>query len=561
MKRERIRQARLDDARAQVSETEAKLATVDAAIVKFENERWELQKQLQAYSEELRSIEAEFASPAKEMPMLPVESRMLSWIRRHDAVAGVFCNVMLRINREGAQRFVDNMWSLWQAAEALHPLNGSEDIDPSTTSMTSLYHLTHNVQLVTAQKQPLIAAKSPYGHVSQRWLLSFEAMARQLKDEHATMFEEHGVQASAFKKLVGVLCQGLDKPSLRAVQPARQKPPLFGLSKDSSTVPDELDEYRGAWAVLPLVWLPLALYVRSTTHLYEMLDRLHHMQLLSLESASGPNAEDELRNVLDRDQRRYSYLVFAITAALQTIVLAKHELGRKFPFPLLASSPPDPAKSQVNGYPMSWDDSWFSAMPIFRGIWVGAEVDEERAVCAYSFQSFSRKIEGAAQVLSFYASVEGSPVARLAAKHKHVLILVARQLYASSDCYALPVQLVDGPRAEKSELEVLLPPFVRYEFDDEMSLTSADFDSEGPLRQAQTKLRMLREKWDGFVLPPLLMSMLRRDAASVNDEFPEIREIRPFVSLRFVTRICLAEPMRRLFSGPATRLYDFGSSQ
>merc|ERR1719247_525716 len=133
------------------------------------------------------------------------------------------------------------------------------------------------------------------------------------------MFEEHGVQASAFKKLVGVLCQGLDKPSLRAVQPSRQKPPLFGLSKDSSTVPDELDEYRGAWAVLPLVWLPLALYVRSTTHLYEMLDRLHRMTKLQA-AGTKHDAQNELRALLDSDERRYSYLVFAITAALQTIV-------------------------------------------------------------------------------------------------------------------------------------------------------------------------------------------------------------------------------------------------
>jgi hypothetical protein len=287
-----------------------------------------------------------------------------------------------------------------------------------------------------------------------------------------------------------------------------------------------------------------------------MLDRMHRLQQRRPTSpASQATAEKAVRAILDRDQRRYSYLVFAITAALQTLILAKAELGRSFPFSLLASSPPDPGKQLTNGYPMNNELSWKDAKPIFRGVWVPAEIDEERTMYQYSFQSFSQQVAGVAQVLSFYASVEGSPCAKLAAKHKHVLMLVARQRYVSDECFALPVQLVDGPRAEKSELEVLLPPFARYEFDEELALTSADFDSDGPSVQARRKLALLKERWRGFELPPLLRSMLQREA--VSDEFPEISALRPFVTVRFITKVTLAESMNKLFVDEDKRLYDF----
>jgi hypothetical protein len=249
-------------------------------------------------------------------------------------------------------------------------------------------------------------------------------------------------------------------------------------------------------------------------------------------------------------------LVFAITGALQTLLMAKQELGRRFPYPLLGSSPPDPGKTQINGYPMDWADSWAAMQPIFRGIWIGDQVDEERAMFQYSFQSFSRQIEGAAQVLSFYASVEGSPTAKLAQKKKHVLVIIARQKYTSDGCFAIPVQFMDGPRADKSELEVLLPPFAQYEFDDDLALTSADFGEDGPSSKAQKRLAQLRSSWDGFEIPPLLMSMLRREG--VSDEFLEISTLRPFVTVRFVKKISFAESMSNLLTSPDTQLYDFG---
>lgn len=567
-KRTSMNQARLDHARAQVKRAEEKFAAADAALAKMQKDHDEAREELERSNLELNTIEGDLARYNMKIPAstpssdgdAPEVLHRASWEQRHERVANNFCKVLLRIKQEGARRFQDSMWSLWQAAEALDPLTGGEDIDPSTNALQSYYHVVAEIQPMSARKRPISQVQSPYGHVSQRWLLSFEAMARQLKDEHALIFEENGAQATALKRMVSGLSNVLDNPGVRGMRSRNHasKMPVFGLSRDTTAVPSELDQFQSAWAVLPLVWLPMSLYVRSTTHLYEMLDRLHAMCKLPAASSQGAKAEDELRSVLDRDQRRYSYLVYAITAALQTVILAKAELGKRFPYPLLASSPPDPGKAQKNGYPFAWCDSWSSVQPIFRGIWIGDQVDEERAMCQYSFQSFSRQVDGVAQVLSFYASVADSPTAKLANKHKHVLILVARQRYMSEECFALPVQLVDGPRAEKSELEVLLPPFVRYEFDDELTISSADFDGSCATSTASSKLKELRARWRGFELPALLLSLLKRE--EVTDEFPEIRTLRPFVTVRFISKVTLADPMQKLFSGSGSCLYNFGDA-
>eukprot|EP00927_Polykrikos_kofoidii_P036785 TRINITY_DN31038_c0_g1_i1.p1 TRINITY_DN31038_c0_g1~~TRINITY_DN31038_c0_g1_i1.p1 ORF type:complete len:550 (+),score=73.50 TRINITY_DN31038_c0_g1_i1:91-1650(+) len=493
------------------------------------------------------------------------------WRQRHFVAASNFCELMLRIRSEGAQQFQDGMWGLWQAAEALHPYNvGDQDVDPSTEALHSGYHfVADDILVMTKRKCPMSVAQSPYGAVSQRWLLSFEAMARQIRDEHARILADGGSQARALKTIVAALGKPLDGPGPRAIlsrgcvssfRRAAVMQPL-GLSK--STVA-EFTEYRdvaGAWGVLPLVWLPLALYVRSTTHLYEMLARLHAVVPFGNDRALHPppsfeDGPEELRAKLDRDQRRYSYLVFSITAALQALLFAKADLGGRFPWGLLVSSPPDPAQQQPNGYPMDCSAVLGCAdSAIFRGVWIGDEVDEERAKFQYSFQSFSRKMAGVAQVLCFYASVDDSPTARLAADSRHILVLVARSEFWRSNCFALPVQLLDGPREHSSELEVLLPPYVQYEFEDDLSVSSADFGASGPLPEAAEKLECLDTRWKGFELPQLLVSMLQRK--SVPRTFPEICALKPFVSVRFVRRIVLVKPLYDLFTNPECRLHDF----
>merc|ERR1711908_121550 len=133
---------------------------------------------------------------------------------------------------------------------------------------------------------------------------------------------------------------------------------------------------------------------------------------------------------------------------------------------------------------------------VFRGIWVGATVDEERAAFQRSFQSFSRKFLGVCRVLAFYADVTGSDTRALAEEHRHVLIYVVRVKWATDA--ALPVQAFDGPNAPgDGEFEVLLPPAVWYEFED-ISLHSSEYGESA----WATKLGELRSRWPGFVPPP-----------------------------------------------------------
>mmetsp|Transcript_38332 Transcript_38332/g.68154 ORF Transcript_38332/g.68154 Transcript_38332/m.68154 type:complete len:443 (+) Transcript_38332:1-1329(+) len=419
-------------------------------------------------------------------------------------------------------------------------------------------------------------SKKPYEAVSQRWLLSFEAMARQLREEHTGILTERDGQAAAFFVLVKALGVRLDRPGPRSIR-AHTRSGMrssvacsvlkfavtpFGLSRAVSDPDSELQEVPGAWAVLPLVCLPLAFYVRSTTHLYEMLERLQSRAPDVYQNIELPryrrNAKkgaNRLRKLLDRDERQYSYLVFAIVAALQTLFLARNDMNGRFPLALLASSPPDPAGLQRNGYPMLSRGDWKETQFIFRGVWIAAEVDEERARFQYSFQSFSREVSGMTRVLSFYAGISGCHAARTAAEHKHILVLIARVRWSEDGCLAMPVQLFDGPRESSSETEVLLPPYVRYELEDDLALSSSDFGDDGPSQQARSKLARLQKMWPGFKLPRLLQQMLQRQL--ISEEFPEISALRPFVSVRFVRSMTLPEPLSSLFVAPATHLYDF----
>jgi len=513
---------------------------------------------------------------------------MLRWRARHDDCAADFVAMLMRIRKEGAQRFQVGFWGLWQAAEALEPVteeqtltirssvmdNGHPQVDPQTSALHSGFHLAADLVPVVVKVDKKNALQNctvrPYEAVSERWLLSFEAMARLLQDEHAAILESRSTfdQAEAYRRLVSVLSAPLASPlsSMQKLCPngspfSIQVCPL-GLSRAVLAPHAVFVDWAGAGAVLPFVWLPLAMYVRSTTHLYVMLERMQYV--IHQERHRAQNCESEprkadanrIRAILDQDIRSYSYLVFAVTGALQALHLAKGQLRWRFPWSLMASSPPHAGKKQRNGYPMlnHWD--FPESQLIFRGIWVdGDKVDEERARFQYSFQSFSREVIGMARVLSFYAGIEGSSSSRIAKMHGHLLILVARVKWNDRHCCALPVQLLEGPTERGSELEVLVPPYAWYELEEDLSMTSADFPCSGPSELCAEKLVELKKRWGGFHLPEMLLQMMTR--APMPEEFPEINAIRPFVSLRFVKQICLPEVVGELLVEEKSRLYDF----
>uniref|UniRef100_A0A7S4QMX8 Uncharacterized protein n=1 Tax=Alexandrium monilatum TaxID=311494 RepID=A0A7S4QMX8_9DINO len=453
------------------------------------------------------------ASGYSKMKSLPSGPR--AWGDRHSAAAADFRELLLRIRREGAQRFQEEMIGLWRAADRAQ---GS--------------------------------SQSPFGRIANKTLLSFSGMAEALCRDAAGVIEEDGMQAEVLQDLVGAAIGLLDKPALTPISRL-----LLGVQ------PEQLDAWPfdahgGSLTVLLLVWLPLAFYVRNTVHLYEMLERLQlrapHMEG-AFQADAGMDGAEALRAMLNRDDRHYAYLLFAVVAALQTLRLAGERLGRRGALALLGSSPPG---NCVNGYPMGDPGEWPDSQLLFRGIWVGPEVDEERARFQYSFQSFSRDLVGMATVLSFYAGVGGSTAQRIASTHRRVLIFVVRAWWFQEDCLALPVQFFDGPQQFDSEREVLLPPYVQYRLEDDLSLCSDDFPLGVPSKSAVEKLEKLERRWPGFTVPDLLVRMLQRESPP---EFAGLlyQHMQPFISVRFIHKAVLPAPLRPLFRDPSLRLYDF----
>jgi len=81
--------------------------------------------------------------------------------------------------------------------------------------------------------------------------------------------------------------------------------------------------------------------VRNTMHLYEMLERLQlrapHMEGAFQVDAAADGVE-ALRAMLNRDERHYAYLAYAVMAALQTMRFACEDLGWRDPVALLATA-------------------------------------------------------------------------------------------------------------------------------------------------------------------------------------------------------------------------------
>mmetsp|Transcript_8748 Transcript_8748/g.17334 ORF Transcript_8748/g.17334 Transcript_8748/m.17334 type:complete len:490 (-) Transcript_8748:43-1512(-) len=479
-----------------------------------------------------------------------------AWRERHRSAAQDFVGLLMRIRDEGAERFNEGMCVLWQAAEAIDSTSTPDAEKPKTLlEVVPLAHLIYKISNEDYEDSTIW-----YQYKSVRRLLSFKELTADLRSDIARMMVEGGRQAAALRALVPAVAECLSSPGMGPLEAW----PL-GLPHEMVNLAPEFFDVQAAWAVLPLVWLPLALYVRSTMHLYEMLERLHLRapQCRTGQREHGRRGVEELRELLDRDERHYSFLVFAVVAALQTLHLVRCRMGRHFPFGFLASHPPGAASCEgesppSNRYPMDAPGTWPSSQLIFRGLWVGAEVDEERARFQYSFQSFSREVSGMNKVLCFYAGARGSRPANLAVTSNHALVLVGCVRWGEAGCLAMPVQLFDGPRKRRSELEVLLPPYVHYEFEDDLSISSEDFCFSGPLPSARTRLAELRRRW-GLDVPAELLQMLRQ--APYPEEFEELELLRPSITVRFIRRICLPEPMSRLYSDPQLQLYSFGCSE
>ena len=180
---------------------------------------------------------------------------------------------------------------------------------------------------------------------------------------------------------------------------------------------------------------------------------------------------------------------------------------------------------------------------MFRGLWVPAVVDEVTARLQWSFNSFSRDAEGVRRVLRFYAKSRGTRIATLANEARHVLFLVAR-CHSEEENWAFPMQFFSshGSREGSLERELMLPPFVAYDFESDLEVSS---EMPGILRAE--KISFLEKRWG---LPkffateaPKLMRWLEAPRTML---LHDLLGAPPKLSVRFVRHVTLAEPLRSL---------------
>ncbi|CAE7527132.1 unnamed protein product [Symbiodinium sp. CCMP2456] len=287
--------------------------------------------------------------------------------------------------------------------------------------------------------------------------------------------------------------------------------------------------------------VPLGVYVRNSPHLYEMLSR---MRCLQKDSAVG--SVKQMLAILDADGHSYSVLVYAVIAAMQVL------------FQVARARTPAVWKLQelwpLNGSTL---DSWSCLSCeklMFRGIWVPQEVDEAAATWQRSFNSFSREVDGVRKVLRFYAKSRGTSIATLAQKDQHILLFVARRI--RQEDWAFPMQFFSWHESREGSLEreLVLPPFAAYDFESDLEVSSR---MPGIIRAE--KMSILQQRWG---LPakffdtevPKLMRWLGDPKSML---LHDLLGSPPQITVRFVRKVTLADPVRCLLEADVPSLLQF----
>ncbi|CAE7852868.1 unnamed protein product [Symbiodinium microadriaticum] len=302
---------------------------------------------------------------------------------------------------------------------------------------------------------------------------------------------------------------------------------------------------------LLFVGLPLRLYLADSPHLYELIRR---MRSLADPAIAGEVSVSNVRKVLDADGCPYSVLVYGLMAGLQALHSARltGKRGGTGAQSLDALS----ATARLTGeHQFEVKEIADNCPLIFRGIWVPNRIDEHTAAYTWSFNSFSRSMEGVLWVLDFYAveNTGNQSVASLAWQESHVLIYVAR-FNAASSTWAFPVQFFNSGMAADVEKEVVLPPFVHYDFE---LLHGSLYEVRSTMSTAmKTAALMGLERLWGISLAehaPQLLQLLEGRGTSA---FPGLnRNLR--VTVRFIKQIELCKPLQDIMtsaSGPPENL-------
>ncbi|CAL1147451.1 unnamed protein product [Cladocopium goreaui] len=292
---------------------------------------------------------------------------------------------------------------------------------------------------------------------------------------------------------------------------------------------------------LLFVGLPLRLYLADSPHLYELLRRMRQSCGLAEPSVSS------IRATLDANGLPYSVLVYGILAALQALHAARLTGTRAGTGAQGLDAFCATARRDGDGFEVKEVDQNCSL--IFRGIWVPQRIDEYRATYTWTFNSFSRSVQGVMWVLDFYAvePTGNEEVARLAWEESHILLYVAR-FHATSSVWAFPVQFFNSGIAADVEKELVVLPFVEYEFE-KIQGTMYEIRSSMSSAMKRSALAQMESRWGVSFAEqaPLLLELLEGGASPGCKEYGGLnRKLK--VSVRFVKAIKPCKPILKLMS-------------
>mmetsp|Transcript_53610 Transcript_53610/g.124867 ORF Transcript_53610/g.124867 Transcript_53610/m.124867 type:complete len:597 (+) Transcript_53610:49-1839(+) len=401
-----------------------------------------------------------------------------------------------------------------------------------------------------------LVENTPRDHVGRRY--SLDDFAGPMLRDHFIQWTSSHSKAEDFRKVilrlemkVVVATKHLDLAYDWTLRPGAFHESTIRMARQiGATESPPFDGFTHMKRGLLFIGLPLRLYLADSPHLYELIRRMR--------SLADPNTREvtaaSVRKVLDADGFPYATLVWGLIAALQALHAARltgtragtgaQGLCALSATARLTAENRFEVKEVADNCPL-----------IFRGIWVPQRIDEHCAAYTWSFNSFSRSIEGVLWVLDFYAVevTQNEAVAALAWQESHILLYVAR-FNAESSMWAFPVQFFNSGEAADVEKELVLPPFVHYEFE---LLYGSLYEVRSSMSEAMkaNALKCLERRWQISLAEhaPQLLDLLDGRGAQA---FPGLnRKLR--VTVRFIKEIHLCKPLKDILTdarGPPENL-------
>jgi len=403
-----------------------------------------------------------------------------------------------------------------------------------------------------------LVENTPRDHIGRRYGL--DDFAGPLLRDHFIQWTSSHSRAENFRKVilrlemkVVVATKHLDLSYDWTLRPGAFQESTATMARQmGATENPPFDGFMHMKRGLLFVGLPLRLYLADSPHLYELIRRMRSLADPAI--AGEVVSVSNVRKVLDADGCPYSVLVYGLLAGLQALHSARltGKRGGTGAQSLDALS----ATARLTGeHQFEVKEVADNCPLIFRGIWVPNRIDEHTAAYTWSFNSFSRSMEGVLWVLDFYAveNTGNQSVASLAWQESHVLIYVAR-FNAASSMWAFPVQFFNSGMAADVEKEVVLPPFVHYDFE---LLHGSLYEVRSTMSTAMktAALKGIERMWGISLVEhaPQLLQLLEGKGTSA---FPGLnRNLR--VTVRFIKQIELCKPLHDIMtkaSGPPESL-------